>query len=144
MTIMERGRETEQTICKNLRLSKILLKPGKWIPSPNLFCYLPMSSSPCLQERQRERLVLLSVRSRATAIEPQDLQTLATHLGAGEGGHSPAMPFPTSRGSEWPWGISTGGCSCCFLGNSQYVWAGKSSKNELPGANSFCKLLPSS
>lgn len=136
-------RETEQTISKNLRLSKTLRKLGKWSPFPNFLYYLPLRSSVCLQGWQRERLVLLAVRSSVTAIEPQDLQTSVRHLGAAEGGHSPAPPFPTSRGSEWPRGISTGGCSCCFLRNSQYVWAGKSSKNELPGANSFCKLLPS-
>lgn len=81
-----------------------------------------------------------------TAAEPQDLhwysQTLAKHLGAGEVGHSPGMPFPITRGSEWPWGISTGGCSCCFLGNHSMCGQGRAQKMSClePTHSASCSL----
>lgn len=117
-----RVRVTEQTMCSSLRLSKILLKLGKWSPSPSLFYPLPIRSSACLQAQRRERFAVASVKSRATAVESQDLhwylQTLAGHRGLGEGGRSAGKPLPITRGGEWPGGISTHGCSWRFLGNS--------------------------
>lgn len=73
---------------------------------------------------------------------PWHLQTSEGNLGVGEGSHLPGLPWPIARGGEQR-GSFHCGCCCCFLGNAQNVWAGKSSRNELSGAYSFCKLLPS-
>lgn len=111
---------------------------------PNCLLPSPQSESLPAYRDHKERLVLMSARGRVTAVEPQGchwyLGAWAGHLGVGEGSHSPGVlcpvPEAVSALGEFPLGYS-----CCFLGKMWYVWAEKSSRNELPRANSFCKLL---
>ena len=143
MMWLPRGKETEQTVFRNYELPKILLKLRKWSPSPIAFYHLPSQNLPAYRDH-KERLVLMSARGRVTAVEPQGfhwyLGACAGHWEREREAQSTGVLCPLAEAvsalGEFPLGYS-----CCFLGKMWYVWAETSSRNELPRANSFCKLL---
>lgn len=65
------GKETEQTVFKNYKLSKILLKLRKWSLSPIAFYHLPSQNSLPAYRDHKETLVLMSARGRVIAVLPQ-------------------------------------------------------------------------
>ena len=138
------GKRDRTNSLQELRVTQNSLETKKMESFPNCLLPSPQSESLPAYRDHKERLVLMSARGRVTAVEPQGfhwyLGACAGHWEREREAQSTGVLCPLAEAvsalGEFPLGYS-----CCFLGKMWYVWAETSSRNELPRANSFCKLL---